>query len=119
MTATESMNGDELGFEAALARLETSVRELESGSLGLDDSLAKYELGVKLLAHCHGLLKRAERKVELLVSLDDDGKAETVAFDASATVERAAASIAPLPPKPIPLLQPPPGIELNDDELPF
>ena len=44
-------------FEQALASLEQIVHDLEEGRLGLAESLARYEEGVKLLKQCHGLLE--------------------------------------------------------------
>jgi exodeoxyribonuclease VII small subunit len=75
-------------FETALDQLKRTVEQLESGQLGLDDSLAAYERGVRLLAHCHGLLSNAERKVSLLVGVNEDGTAATTPFDGVETVER-------------------------------
>lgn len=56
-------------FEQALAEIETIVRELEEGRLGLEEMLARYERGVKLLRHCHGQLQQAERRIELLTGV--------------------------------------------------
>lgn len=64
---------DQPTFEEALKELEETVRLLEDGQLGLDDSLARYEKGVKHLRRCHELLQQAERKVELLSGVDADG----------------------------------------------
>lgn len=68
-------------FEAALERLERVVRELEDGELGLDQSLERYEEGVKYLKFCHQRLKDAEQKIELLTGLDAEGNPVTVPFD--------------------------------------
>ena len=72
-------------FEEALAQLETIVHALEEGRLGLDESLAQYEDGVKLLRRCHGLLERAERRIELLGSIDAQGRGVTETVDDRAT----------------------------------
>ena len=40
----------EMKFEEALKRLEKIVEELENGSLSLDESLEKYEEGIKHFA---------------------------------------------------------------------
>ena len=58
----------------ALSELEVIVGELEGGKLGLADALARYEQGVKHLKSCHGLLERAERRIEILSGIDADGK---------------------------------------------
>ena len=78
----------ELKFEAALDELEQIVDELERGESALDQTLARYERGVRLLAHCHGLLEGAERTVALLAGVDSSGQPQTAPFDATATVDR-------------------------------
>jgi exodeoxyribonuclease VII small subunit len=72
---------DSLSFEEALEKLEQVVRQLEDGQLGLSDSLARYEEGVRHLKHCHQALASAERKIELLTSVDEHGNAATEPFD--------------------------------------
>ena len=64
-------------FEQSLAELEKTVHDLEDGSLGLEASLARYENGVKLLRHCHDLLSKAQRRIELLADVDEEGNATT------------------------------------------
>jgi exodeoxyribonuclease VII small subunit len=78
-------------FEAALAELEAIARELEQGSLGLDESLQRFEQGVSLLRRCYGLLDSAERKISLLAGFDGNGNPVLEPFDASATAEQGAA----------------------------
>ena len=51
-------------FEAAMAELEKVVRDLESGNVELDKSIALYERGAALKAHCEKKLKEAEERVE-------------------------------------------------------
>jgi exodeoxyribonuclease VII small subunit len=63
----------EPSFEEALAELDEIVHELEEGQLGLEKSLGRYERGVKLLRQCHQLLEGAQRKIELLSGVDDQG----------------------------------------------
>ncbi len=59
-----------LSFEAAMAELEDVVRKLESGSVALEESIALYERGAALKAHCDAKLRAAEEKVELIRSRD-------------------------------------------------
>lgn len=59
-----------LSFEAAMAELEDVVRKLESGSVALEESIALYERGAALKAHCDARLRAAEEKVELIRSRD-------------------------------------------------
>jgi len=54
-------------FEDDLKKLQKIVEELASGKLTLQDSLKKYEEGVKLIQGCQAVLKEARRKVELLM----------------------------------------------------
>jgi exodeoxyribonuclease VII small subunit len=74
----------QLSFEQALAAIESIVRELEEGQLGLDDSLARYERGVKLLRRCHEQLEQAERRIELLAGVDAEGNPVAAPIDDTA-----------------------------------
>jgi exodeoxyribonuclease VII small subunit len=60
-------------FEDAMERLEEIVQSLESSDLSLDDSLAIFEEGVKLIGFCSKKLEEAEEKVNMLVK-EGDGK---------------------------------------------
>jgi exodeoxyribonuclease VII small subunit len=62
-----------LSYEDALTELESLIKRLESGSIDLADSIACYERGAELAAHCSRLLQAIEQKVERLV-LGADGK---------------------------------------------
>ncbi len=62
-----------------------SLPRLESGSLGLDQSLKEYELGVRRLRQCHQRLESFERKIELLTGFDAQGNAVTEPFEESPT----------------------------------
>jgi exodeoxyribonuclease VII small subunit len=77
-------------FEQALTALESIVHELEDGQIGLEQSLGRYEEGVKLLRYCHALLQTAERKIELLTRVDAAGQAVTEPFDDSPTASETA-----------------------------
>lgn len=57
----------ELSFEQALAELERIVGQLESGQAPLEDSIALYERGALLKAHCESRLEQARLKVEKIV----------------------------------------------------
>jgi exodeoxyribonuclease VII small subunit len=53
-------------FETQLEKLEEIVGQLESGELNLDDSLKKFEEGVKLFKACKAKLSKAEKKIAVL-----------------------------------------------------
>lgn len=74
-------------FENALVELQQIVEQLESGALGLEDSLRQYERGAALLRHCYGLLESAERRIEILTGQNAEGEPLTAPFDATATHE--------------------------------
>jgi exodeoxyribonuclease VII small subunit len=63
-----------LSFEAALEQLEQIVQKLESGRAPLAESIAIYERGEALKAHCETLLKTAEARIEK-ITLSREGKA--------------------------------------------
>ena len=67
-------------FEDSLAELEAIVHDLEEGQLGLAEALARYEQGVKHLKNCYQLLQEAERKIELLTGVTDEGVPLTQPF---------------------------------------
>ncbi len=58
-------------FESAIARLEEIVRALDGGDAPLDESLALFEEGVKLVKLCSGKLDAAEQKVKILTKGED------------------------------------------------
>ncbi len=60
-------------FEKALERLEEVVEELEKGELSLDESLAKYENGIKMYRICLELLEGAEKRLKVFAK-DENGR---------------------------------------------
>ena len=56
----------EMSFEEAMAALEAVVTALEKGEVPLEQSIALYDRGAALKAHCAGKLAQAEEKVELI-----------------------------------------------------
>ncbi|MFN7022133.1 MAG: exodeoxyribonuclease VII small subunit [Phycisphaerales bacterium] len=53
-----------LEFEQALAEVESIIDRIESGEIGLEESLKEYERGVVLVAHCRARLDRAQQQVD-------------------------------------------------------
>jgi exodeoxyribonuclease VII small subunit len=53
-------------FEESVADLEKIVAAIESGQIGLEESLARYEQGMELVRRCRGILDRAEKRIEQL-----------------------------------------------------
>ena len=79
---------EDLNFEKALSEVEAIVGELESGSLGLSESLEQYEEGIRQLKRCHQLLDSAEQRVSLLAGFDADGNPVQEVFSADSSSER-------------------------------
>jgi exodeoxyribonuclease VII small subunit len=80
-------------FEASLGQLAELVAKLESGGLGLSESIDAYERGVALLRRLHEELARAEERVSVLVRIDDEGRpvlASHEAVDSAAAAEQPA-----------------------------
>jgi exodeoxyribonuclease VII small subunit len=74
----------EMSFEDALRALEQVVRRLESGEVPLDESIALYERGEKLRAHCQARLDAAQARIEAIVQGADGKPTGTVPFDTGA-----------------------------------
>jgi exodeoxyribonuclease VII small subunit len=72
---------DSLSFEESLAQLEEIVAKLEGGKLPLSDALAAYETGVQRLKACYEILQNAERRIELVQSVDAGGRARTAPLE--------------------------------------
>ena len=73
--------GDAPSFEQALERLETIVEELEGGALTLEESIARYEEGVRLSKRLGQTLDEAEKRIERLVADDGEPSTEPVELD--------------------------------------
>ncbi len=69
-------NNKELAFEEALSRLEEIVRALDGGAAPLDESLALFEEGVRLVKLCSAKLDGAEQRVKILVRSEDGAVSE-------------------------------------------
>ena len=55
-------------FEEQIAELEQIINELENGNLNLDDSVAKFEEGIKISKECNKMLENAEKKITILLN---------------------------------------------------
>ena len=65
-------------FEELMQNLENIVQELEKGELNLDDSVAKFEEGMKISKECNQILENAEKRISIL--LEKDGEIEEKDF---------------------------------------
>ena len=62
----------ELTFEQAFEELEETVGKLEAGGLTLEESLAIFERGQALAAHCGKQLDEAELKIKQITPQGDE-----------------------------------------------
>jgi exodeoxyribonuclease VII small subunit len=88
MSKTNKDETDEtknISFEQALRELDTIVKNLENGTIPLDESLENFENGIKLVRHCNFLLNNAEKKVKKLTRADTG---EVIEEDFIAEIEK-------------------------------
>jgi exodeoxyribonuclease VII small subunit len=64
--AAEAKAPEDMSFEQALEELDALVRKMESGDLGLDDSISAYRRGADLARYCQGRLGAAEQEIRKL-----------------------------------------------------
>ncbi len=70
-----------MSFEEAMQELEAVVGQLESGEVELEKSIALYQRGAELKAHCDARLADAQARVEK-IRLGEGGAVSTEGFDA-------------------------------------
>ena len=63
-------------FEESMKKLETIVTELENGNLNLDESVKRFEEGMKIAKQCNTILEDAEKKITILLEKDGELKEE-------------------------------------------
>lgn len=76
---------DKPSFEKDLEKLEEIVQALEEGGLSLDESLKRFEEGIRLSKRCEKALTEAEKKIEMLTK-NAEGELEAEPFDETAVV---------------------------------
>jgi exodeoxyribonuclease VII small subunit len=69
-----------LKFEQAMERLDAIVEAMESGEIGIEESISKYEEAMRLAAHCRQILDKAEQRIKK-IQLDAAGKLQTEPFE--------------------------------------
>ena len=60
-------------FEEQIEQLEKIINELENRNLNLDDSVVKFEEGMKISKECNKMLENAEKKISILLN-DENGE---------------------------------------------
>ena len=67
-------------YEEQIQELEKIINELENGNLNLDDSVAKFEEGMKISKECNKMLENAEKKITILLN-DENGEKKEENFE--------------------------------------
>lgn len=67
---------EELNFEEAMKKLEEIANLLENGNLSLDESVNKFEEGMKISKKCNDFLDQAEKKITMLINDGEEIKEE-------------------------------------------
>ena len=73
-------------FETSLKELEEIVEQLVTNDLTLDETLAKYESGIKIYKQCYQALEKAEKKINILLK-NSIGETHTEEFKLKKTTE--------------------------------
>lgn len=74
------MKIEKMSFEESITKLEEIVKELEDENISLEESMEKFEVGIKLSSNCLKKLNEAEGKIEELTRAED-GKLVTRELD--------------------------------------
>ena len=67
-------------FEEQIQELEKIINALENGNLNLDDSVVKFEEGMKISKECNKMLENAEKKITILLN-DENGEKKEENFE--------------------------------------
>ncbi len=71
--AKRPVKPEKLGFEDAIEQLESLIDQIESGEIGLEESLKRYEQGSALIKRCRGILDGAQERIAELTAGPDGG----------------------------------------------
>ena len=67
---------NEKSFEEMIVELEDIVKSLERDNLNLDESINKFENGMKLAKDCNKKIEEAEKRITILLNENGDLKEE-------------------------------------------
>ena len=73
--AKRPVKPEKLGFEEAIEQLEELIDQIESGEIGLEESLKRYEQGSALIKRCRAILDGAQETISQLTTTADGGLA--------------------------------------------
>ena len=71
-SSQKSSDPADMSYEEAVEALESVVDRIESGEIGLEESIHAYRHGSALLRRCRAILDEAEQEIETLDAADDE-----------------------------------------------
>ena len=63
-------DADSMGFEDAVAELESIIGRIDAGEVGLEASLDAYRRGAALVRRCRAILDSAQQEIERISAAD-------------------------------------------------
>lgn len=69
-----------LKFEQAMERLDAIVEAMESGEIGIEESISRYEEAMQLAAHCRKVLEESEQRIKK-IQIDAAGQPKAEPFE--------------------------------------
>lgn len=67
---------NEKSFEEMIVELEDIVKSLEKDNLNLDESITKFENGMKIAKECNQKIEEAEKRITILLNENGELKEE-------------------------------------------
>ncbi len=61
-----------MSIEEQLQQIEQIASELESGNMGLEEALEKYEEGVRLVRGCASQIDRVQKRIKVIETETED-----------------------------------------------
>lgn len=71
---------ESMSFENLMQKLENIVQTIEKGDLNLDESVAKFEEGMKISKECNKMLENSEKRISILLE-NSNGEIEEENFN--------------------------------------
>lgn len=63
-------DAESMGFEDAVAELESIIERIDAGEVGLESSLDAYRRGAALVRRCRAILDSAQQEIERISAAD-------------------------------------------------
>lgn len=68
--ARDAADPESMGFEDAVAELESIIGRIDAGEVGLEASLDAYRRGAALVRRCRAILDSAQQEIERISAAD-------------------------------------------------